>query len=136
MSYFSEKNYSCCEKHAPVWCLWFLGVFPKTLFSIFTYQKSSQIFKEYLCRPLSGVGEIEFSLHYPSNATKYTTSDPYWIQNNPLFDTPFCMHYNLKTIIKRFSRFGKRKIYPRRYYICSSIFFPSKRSFSANNIFC
>ena len=57
---FSEKTlYSCGGKRVPVLCLWFLGVFPKIPFSIFTYQKSSRKFRGYSCRPLSGVSEIE-----------------------------------------------------------------------------
>ena len=51
--------YSCGGKYVPVLCLWFLGVFPKSSFSIFTYQKISQIFRKYLNIPLSGMGEIE-----------------------------------------------------------------------------
>ena len=39
-------------------------------------------------------------LQYQSNTSKYTTSDSYWMQNNPLFDIPFCVQNNLKMIIK------------------------------------
>ena len=46
-------------KHVPVLCPWFWGVFPKILFSIFTSQKSSQILRIYLQRPLTGMGEME-----------------------------------------------------------------------------
>ena len=37
---------------------------------------------------------------YTSNIPNYTTYDPYWIQNNLLFDIPFWIHNNLKTRIK------------------------------------
>ena len=43
----------------------------KSIFHL-TYQKSSKIFRYYLCRPLSGVGETK-NLQYPSNTPKYTT---------------------------------------------------------------
>ena len=66
-----------------------LGVFLKSHLSIFTYQKSSQIFVGYLCRPLSGMGEIEEIYPISIKYTKYTTSDPYWMQNNLLFDIIF-----------------------------------------------
>ena len=59
LGYFSGNNHSCGEKHVPVSYLWFWGAFPKSPFSIFTYQRSSQIFGGYLCRPLSGVGGIK-----------------------------------------------------------------------------
>ena len=42
-------------------------------------------------------------LQYPSTTPKYTTSDPYWMQNNLFFDITFLVHYNLKMIIKIFS---------------------------------
>ena len=75
--YFSENIYSTvvvkmCARFVSL----FFGYFPKIPFSVFTYQKSSQIFRDSLCRPLSVVGEINFSLQYPSNRLKYTTSDP------------------------------------------------------------
>ena len=69
--------------------LWFLGVLVKSPFSIFTYQKSSRILRESLCKPLSGVGEIKFFLQDSSNTTKYTTSYPYWMLNNLLSGIPF-----------------------------------------------
>ena len=72
--------YSCGEKHVPISCLWFLGVFPKSQFSIFTYQKSSRIFMESLYRPLSEVGEIEEL--FPISI-KYTEIYYLW----PLLDT-------------------------------------------------
>ena len=43
----------------PVLCLWIFCIYPKSLFYIFTYQKSSQILSEYLCRPLSNGDKIE-----------------------------------------------------------------------------
>ena len=43
------------------------------------------------------------NLQYTSNTPKYTTSNPYWMQNNLLLDIPFCMHNDLKIIIKIFS---------------------------------
>ena len=45
--------------------------------------------REYLSRPLSGVGEIEKVLQYPSNTPTHNSSDPYWIQNNLLFNITF-----------------------------------------------
>ena len=39
-------------------------------------------------------------LQYPSNTLKYTTSNPYWIQNILLLDIIFCIHNNLNLIIK------------------------------------
>ena len=55
----------------------------------FTSQNSSRILRESLCRTLSGVGELENYLRYPSNVPKYTTSDPHWVKNNLSFDIPF-----------------------------------------------
>ena len=37
---------------------------------------------------------------YPSNTPKYTTSDSYWMQNNPLFAITYFMPNNLNKIIK------------------------------------
>ena len=73
----------------PILCLLFLSVLPKITSYIFTYKKSSQMRREYLSRPLSGVGEIEKVLQYPSNTPTHNTSDPYWIQNNLLFNITF-----------------------------------------------
>ena len=39
-------------------------------------------------------------LQYPTYTPKYTTSDPFWMQNGLQFDINSCMHNNLKTIIK------------------------------------
>ena len=104
LRYFSEKIQSCGGKHVPILCLQFLGVFPKIPSSIFTYQKSSRIFRESLCRPLSGVRDIDFFLQYSSNTPKYNMFDPYWMQNN-LFYIPFCMHNNLNITIKIITAF-------------------------------
>ena len=62
----------------------------------------SRIFRGSLCEPLSVVGEIKNYLQYPSNTSKYTTSDPYWMKNKLLFNTPFWIHNNLNMIIKIF----------------------------------
>ena len=86
---------------------------------IFTYQNSSWIFRGYLCRPLSGVGEIEFFLQYPSNTPQYTTSDPYWMQNKLFCDIHFCMQNSLKMIIKIFSTI----------YLSLAVLFPSVLSY-------
>ena len=40
-------------------------------------------------------------LQYPSNTPKYTTSEPYWMQNNLLLYIPFFIHNNLKMIINK-----------------------------------
>ena len=71
--------------------------------SIFISQKSSQILRESLCRPLSGMGEIENYIKYLSNTPKYTTSVPYWMLNNLFSDITLWMHNNLNVIIKIFS---------------------------------
>ena len=88
--------------------LWFLGVFPKSQFSIFTYQKRSQTFRESLCIPLGKVGEIEKDPQYSLKTPKYTTSDPYLIPYNLLFDIKFCIHNNLNMIIKKYELFTCR----------------------------
>ena len=87
-------------KRVLVLCLWVSGIFPKFPFSVFTHQKSSRIFKEFFCRPKGECVKLIFYLQYPSNTPTYNTSDPYLIQNNLILDVPFCMHNNLKTIIK------------------------------------
>ena len=76
-------------KNVWTFCFSGFGVFYKNSISVFTYQNSIQIFRGSLCRILSGVGEISFFLLYPYNTPKYTISDPYWMQNNLLFDKPF-----------------------------------------------
>ena len=78
--------------------LWFWGVFLKSTFYIFTYQKRLQNFREYLCIPLSGVCEIDFIYQHPYNTLKCTTFDPYWMKNNVFFDINFGTHIKLKMI--------------------------------------
>ena len=63
-----------------------LGCFPEKL-------KSLQNFRRYLCRPLSGFCEINFSL---SISIKYI--DPYCMQSHLLFGIPFCFHDNINKI--------------------------------------
>ena len=59
--------------------------------------------------------KINFLPRYPSNTPKYTTSVPYWIQNNLFSDINFCMHNNLKIIIEIFSTI----------YLSLAVIFPS-----------
>ena len=59
--------------------------------------------REYLCRPLIGMGVIIKIIQYPSNTPKYITFAPYWIHNNLLFNIPFFVHNNIKMIIGIFS---------------------------------
>ena len=58
-------------------------------------------------------------IQYPSNITKCYTSDYYWIQNNLLFNIPFCVHNNLKTFIKIYSDI----------YLSLAVLFPSVPSY-------
>ena len=54
-------------------------------------------------------------LQYPLNTPKYTTSNPYWVQNTLLFGKSFFVQNNLKIIIKIFSTI----------YLSLALFFPS-----------
>ena len=83
-------------------CVSVLCINPKSQFFIFTFQKSTRILREFFCRPLHGISEIETFVQYPSNIPKYTISDPYWMQNN-IFYITFKMHNNLNITIKLFS---------------------------------
>ena len=65
LSYFLEKSTVVVKNVSPFCVCGFWVFFRKSPFSIFTYQKSSQIFRESLCRTLSEVGEIEKYLQYP-----------------------------------------------------------------------
>ena len=93
-------------------CFWVFS--QRVNFPYFSSQKSSRILREYLCRPLSDMGKSKNHLQYPSNTPKYTTSDPYWMQNN-LFYILFFMHNNLKMIIKIFNNI----------YLSPVVLFPS-----------
>ena len=57
--------------------------FAKIQISIFTYQKISQIFRESLCRPLSGMSEIEklspISIKYTNIYYLCTLLDAQWL---------------------------------------------------------
>ena len=55
---------SCCINWLSVLYIFIFWVLPKMQISFFTYQNNSRILREYLCRPLSGVGEIKkYLLH-------------------------------------------------------------------------
>ena len=58
-------------------------------------------------------------LQYPLNTPKYTTSDPYCMQNNLLFDIPFWMQNKLNMIIKISSTI----------YLLLTVLFPSIPSY-------
>ena len=97
---FHFKTYSFGAKCVPVLCLWFFVFFQRIKFSICTSQNSSRIFWGSSCRPLSGLGETKKLCSICIKIPKYITSDPYWMQNNLLFNIPFWVHNNLKMIIK------------------------------------
>ena len=59
--------------------------------------------------------KLQIFLRYPLKTPKYTTSDPYCMQNNLLFGIPFSLNKNLKVIIQIFSTI----------YLSLAVFFPS-----------
>ena len=90
-----------------------LGCYSRDSIFHFKYQKSPGIFREPVCRPLSGVGEIDFSPIF----IKYTKilHLTLIVCKNLLFNIPFCMHNKLKMIIKIFSSM----------YLLLAVLFPS-----------
>ena len=78
----------------------FFECFPKTYIFHFYVSKELMNLWWIFMNPLSGIGEIKNHLQYPSNTPKYTTTDPYFIQNNLLLNIQFCMHNNQKILIK------------------------------------
>ena len=80
-----------------------LGFFFENYISILHIKRTHEYLGNiYLCSEVEWVKSKNY-LQYPSNTPKYTTSEPYWILNNILFDISFGMHNNLKVIIKIFS---------------------------------
>ena len=90
--YIYYKQYCC-----PFWGgLFFWKVHFKILHIRRAYKKFCMISMQTL---KWSVWNIYFLYQYPSNTPKCTTFDPYWMQNNLLFDITFCIHNNL-TMIK------------------------------------